>query len=530
MQIARSVVLLVSVLWGVHVLRMEGLRARYAAITAKTRSHPDLEHVPSESSSGSRVKSWLATVGAGHAVPFPRRRGVTGPQGSPGTHIAVGPEQNVDRRRALLRGAAVTLAFAAVTVLMTWPYARYLGSATVVGFDPFLQIWLSEWIQHALATDPLRLYQANIFYPFAQTLAYTDANVPGALLAAPLRFLTGDPLLTNSLLVLATFVVAATGVYALIVSICGNRGAAFIAGLAYAFLPYRMVHLWHLNWLEGALLPWVVLALLRLIDRPSIGRGFTLGLLAAMLVLTSFYFSIQVAMIGVVIAIAWSDCRQAPSNARVLPKRSGGRRGCSRDYRPALRALSASTGRAASGAFDRRRRAVQGAARVLPAACAVGRPEPGAAVTRRTRRRQRIADRGRAGAACRRPSTWRDRHRGRPLSRRRRHGVRGSRTPQLAPTALARDRPGGDRTDRPRPLAGTQFRSPARPGPAAAVWLALRSRPVLQSHARTGETRWAHKLDDRAPGRTGVGCQPGTACAPIRDSSSFRIARGPVQR
>ena len=275
-----------------------------------------------------------------------------------------------------------------------------------------------------------RLYQANIFYPFAQTLAYTDANVPGALLAAPLRFLTGDPLLTNSLLVLATFVVAATGVYALIVYLTGNRGAAFIAGLAYAFLPYRMVHLWHLNWLEGALLPWVVLALLRLIDRPSIGRGFTLGLLAAILVLTSFYFSVQLAMIGVVIAYCVVRCRQAPSNARVLSKRSRGGRGCSRDYRPALRALFASTGRAAPGALDRRRGAIQGAANILPAARAVGRSEPGAAVTWRTRRCQRIADRGRTGAACRRPSTWRDRHRGRPLSRRRRHGVRGRRTPR----------------------------------------------------------------------------------------------------
>src|SRR5215204_456156 len=305
MQIARSVMLLVSVLWGVHVLRMEGLRARYAAITAKTRSHPDLEHVPSESSSGSRVKAWLATVGAGHAVPLPRR-GATGPQPSPDTHLAAGPEQNVDRRRALLRGAAVTFAFAAVTVLMTWPYVRYLGSGTVVGFDPFLQIWLSEWIQHALATDPLRLYRANIFYPFAQTLAYTDANVPGALLAAPLRFLTGDPLLTNSLLVLATFVIAATGVFALIAYLTANRGAAFIAGLAYAFLPYRMVHLWHLNWLEGALLPWVVLALVRLIDRPSTGHAVALGLLSATLVLTSFYFTIQVALIVGTIGIVWS--------------------------------------------------------------------------------------------------------------------------------------------------------------------------------------------------------------------------------
>jgi hypothetical protein len=307
-QIARSFVLLIAVLWGVYLLRMDGLRARYVAVAPKPRFRPEPALVPRALPGISRMTSRLATLGALHDMPSPHRRGVSPPQSSPGTQTAADPGPTIERRRTLIREAAVILSYAVATVLMTWPYARNLQNATIVGFDPYLQIWLSEWIQHALTTDPLRLYQANIFYPFALTLAYTDANVPGALLAAPLRFLTSDPLLTNSLLVLATFVVAATGVYALIVSICGNRGAAFVAGLAYAFLPYRMVHLWHLNWLEGALLPWMVLALLRLIERPSPGRGVTLGLglLAAVLVLTSFYFSIQVALIGVVIAVAWS--------------------------------------------------------------------------------------------------------------------------------------------------------------------------------------------------------------------------------
>src|SRR4029079_12462626 len=127
-------------------------------------------------------------------------------------------------------------------VAMTWPYAQHLGDATIVGFDPFLQIWLSEWIRHALTADPRTLYDANIFYPFAQTLAYTDANIPGALLAAPISVATGDPILTNSLLTLTSFAAAAAGVYAVIVFLTGNRGAGMAAGLAYAFLPYRMIH------------------------------------------------------------------------------------------------------------------------------------------------------------------------------------------------------------------------------------------------------------------------------------------------
>ena len=265
MQIARSAVLLLTALWGTDVLRSDQLKTRYAK---RLRARP----LPPETK-----RQQVGTVNKA-----PRRL----------------------TQRGILRSGAIALTFAAATVLMTWPYAQNLGNATVVGFDPFLQIWLSEWIQHALATNPLALYDANIFYPFAQTLAYTDANVPGALLAAPLRFLTGDPLLTNSFMVLATFVVAATGVYALIVYLTGNHGAAFIAGLAYAFLPYRLVHLWHLNWLEGAFMPWMILALVRLIDRPSTGRGVVLGLLGAMLVLTSFYFSVQIALVIAAIAIA----------------------------------------------------------------------------------------------------------------------------------------------------------------------------------------------------------------------------------
>jgi hypothetical protein len=197
---------------------------------------------------------------------------------------------------------------------MTWPFALRLRDATVVGFDPLLQVWLSEWVHHAVVTNPLGLYDANIFYPFPQTLAYTDANLPGALLAALPRALTGDPILTNSLLVLASFVLAGTGVYAVVAYLTGNRGAAIVAGLAYAFLPYRMVHLWHLNWLEGAWLPWLLLALLRLIDRTSLARGAVLGLLSAVLVLTSFYFSVQILLVcGVILAGKAFAARRLPA-------------------------------------------------------------------------------------------------------------------------------------------------------------------------------------------------------------------------
>lgn len=269
-QVARSLILLISTVFGITILRSDLKRVAYAVLPPLrrplwTQANPHANSAP-------------------HALAFVR----------PHKGFAL----------------VATLILSVLTVGQTWPYATHASTATIAGFDPLLQIWLSEWIQHALITNPLALYDANIFYPFAQTLAYTDANVPGALIAAPLRLMTQDPVLTNTLLVLASFVFAGMGVCALILWITGNRAAALIAGIAYAFLPYRMVHLWHLNWLEGALLPWVLLALLLLLEHPTRTRGMVLGALAGTLILVSFYFSVQLVLVCGALLIAWAIARR----------------------------------------------------------------------------------------------------------------------------------------------------------------------------------------------------------------------------
>ena len=269
LQVARSLVLFVCVGFGARILWQRAWPASPPQVeqSARVRIRPL-----------TRLADWLTT----------------------GTGIdpeLIGPALPASLRQRLAIGAAVVAAFTVAAVGMTWPYALHLRTATVVGFDPLLQVWLSQWVQHALATDPRNLFNANIFHPFALTLAYTDANIPGALLAAPVDRLTGDPILTNSLMVLASFVLAGTGVYALVTRLTGNRAAGLLSGLAYAFLAFRYVHLWHLNWLQSGWLPWILLALLATLERPTVWRGLLLGLLAAVQVLTSFYFALQIVLL-----------------------------------------------------------------------------------------------------------------------------------------------------------------------------------------------------------------------------------------
>jgi len=273
LQLARSAVLLACVGWGLLVMWRQQEQAPWPV-------RPTLPKAP------------LSVAGIDTLLAPQPRLGIAG--------------------RSVPGWVPAALGFAVAAVALTWPLAANLRSVTVAGFDPLLQVWLSQWVQHALATDPLALYQANIFHPFSSTLAYTDANVPGALLAWPLDALFGDPILTSNLMTLAAFVLGGAGVFAVVTALGGNAGSAWIAGLAWAFAPWRMVHLWHLNWLQGAWLPWVLLAFLRVLQRPTLARGATLGLTVSALTLTSFYFAVQVALLlGVPLLCALAADRRA---------------------------------------------------------------------------------------------------------------------------------------------------------------------------------------------------------------------------
>jgi hypothetical protein len=121
--------------------------------------------------------------------------------------------------------------------------------------DPLLNTWILAWDSHALLTDPLDLFQANIFYPLPNTLTYSEHLLSTAVLALPLQLIFGEPVLAYNLSLLATFPLAALGMYLLALRWTGQRSAAFVAGLIFAFNPYRFAAVAHLQLLTFQWLP-----------------------------------------------------------------------------------------------------------------------------------------------------------------------------------------------------------------------------------------------------------------------------------
>ncbi len=143
---------------------------------------------------------------------------------------------------------------------------------TIVSWgDPVFQVWTMAWNWHALTSSPGELFDANVFYPWRNVLAYSDHLIGQTLLVWPVYPLTGNVLLADNLAFFIALIFSAMAMYLLVVDLTGNRLAGILAGAAFAFAPPRMAHVEHLHILSAQ---WLPLALLCL-RRPTISTGRT---------------------------------------------------------------------------------------------------------------------------------------------------------------------------------------------------------------------------------------------------------------
>jgi len=173
--------------------------------------------------------------------------------------------------------------------------------------DPLLNSWIIAWDVHALLVDPFNLFNANIFYPLPNTLAYSEHLISTALLIMPLQLLFDEPIISYNLSLLLTFPLAAFGMYLLVFSWTNNRSAAFIAGFIFGFAPYRFAAIAHVQLLTFQWLPFVILMhgrLHKIITHHKRGKTtlqqkcqIALGLFLSLQLLASWYLAVYTLLI-----------------------------------------------------------------------------------------------------------------------------------------------------------------------------------------------------------------------------------------
>jgi hypothetical protein len=203
-------------------------------------------------------------------------------------------EPRPDTIAARARGAAIACGLAlALVVLMTWPLASGLGRlGRTTNMDGLYGIWNVGWVSRTIVTDPGSLFDANIFYPHRDTLAYSEANIVAGVIGIPAWVLTHNAYAAHNTALLFAFATTALGMWLLARRLSGCADSAAIAAILFAFCPYFYSHSAHVQLLMAGGIPLAMLALHRLVDAPSLPRGAVLGAALAAQALACAYYGI----------------------------------------------------------------------------------------------------------------------------------------------------------------------------------------------------------------------------------------------
>lgn len=249
------------------------------------------------------------------------------------------------------------LVFTLLAVGMTVPLAFRLSNSILATDsnalnDSYFSVWIFGWQAHQLIADPLNLFQGNIFYPFPNSLAFSEVILPGALLYLPFDYATGNPIFAYNLVLFLTFPLNAFAMYlwtldwfkmangespiAYRVSPTSNIQhrtsnlhtpqfgespisnlhsqvspltpdsppstlhaplflASLLSGVIFAFCTYKMGELRHIQLLMSMFMPLTLMYLARFMRTPNPHNGILTALFFALNALSSLYYALFLA-------------------------------------------------------------------------------------------------------------------------------------------------------------------------------------------------------------------------------------------
>jgi hypothetical protein len=221
-------------------------------------------------------------------------------------------------------GVAV-LAGIVLALVMRWPVPLHIGSDVPKDLgDPLPQAWQIAWGGNALQHQPLDYWQSNMYWPLKNSLAFSDALVgyaPFGLIGEGFQ----AAIARYDLLFLFAYALAFVGTYLLARELGVNRLAAAVAGVAFAYAPWRLEQDGHMHVISSGGIPFALFLLIRGYRRGStwtvlagwlvatwqLALGFTLGLMLAYLL----------AALGVVLVLSWR--RRRPRRGVVVASVAG---------------------------------------------------------------------------------------------------------------------------------------------------------------------------------------------------------------
>ncbi len=199
---------------------------------------------------------------------------------------------------------AIAAGFILLSLWVTWPLVLHLDEALPGDLgDPLLNTWILGWDADRLRHGLAGLWNAPIFFPYRNTLAFSEHLLGIGVPVAPIVWLTGRPFVAYNVAFVASFALAAIGMWRLARRLTGREDAAILAGAIFAFAPARLGQIGHLQVLMSG---WMPLALLGLHRYFETGSRLALAAFTAVFIvqgLSNGYYLYFLAVPAVILAV-----------------------------------------------------------------------------------------------------------------------------------------------------------------------------------------------------------------------------------
>jgi hypothetical protein len=195
---------------------------------------------------------------------------------------------------------AVLGVFCVLTVVMTWPLVTQMSTHLPGHGDDLLVHYWNGWRTKRLLAQGGKLYHTDLlFHPTGVSLLYANLswiNIAIWLLLEPLF----GGITAFNLFYLLNLALCGMGMYILMRYLTRSRGAALVAGLIYAFWPYRLFEIGHPNLITTQWLPLFLLSVIRVVREKK--QKIKHALLVAVFLILTGYTRWQLLVFAAVIA------------------------------------------------------------------------------------------------------------------------------------------------------------------------------------------------------------------------------------
>lgn len=167
----------------------------------------------------------------------------------------------------LLRGAAILAVYLVVAGVCTRPLLELRETHVAGGAgDPVLNASILWWNATTIPFSE-QWWNPPYFHLTKGVSAFTENLVGVSPISTPLYRLTRNPVTTYNLTLFLTWPLSAFAVYLLVRFLVHRDDAAFLAGLAYGFTPYRTAEMGHIQMVASFWMPIALLGLHGFIER-----------------------------------------------------------------------------------------------------------------------------------------------------------------------------------------------------------------------------------------------------------------------